>query len=175
MQKYRRGLVFIFLSLKKNKVLFLYMIIDEIWTVIFIRIVYILWNSNIYITAITKEDLTFDSVSRTVTGDEIVCLPSIVSEPSNLQFSQIHSSFSFRRNFWMHQRRHISRRHSCIQQFPHQSKSSKNQGDNSDTWVYTPIQVTGLNWMDFSLLEIWSLRGQLQRLDFHWNSNIFNE
>lgn len=44
----------------------------------------------------------------------------------------------------MHQRRHISKRHSCIQRFPHQSRSSKNQGDNSDTWVYTPIQVTRL-------------------------------
>lgn len=70
MQKYRRGLVFIFLSLKKNKILFLYMIIDEIWTAIFIRIIYILWDSNVYIVAIIKEDLIFDSVLRTGTGDD---------------------------------------------------------------------------------------------------------
>lgn len=92
-------MVFIFLSLRKNKVLFLYMITDEIQTAIFIRIIYMLCASNVYITAITKEDLIFDSVPRTVTGDEMVCLPGIVSIPSNLQFSQIHSSFSFSRKF----------------------------------------------------------------------------
>lgn len=57
------------------------MITDEIWTAIFIRIIYILCASNVYITAITKEDLIFDSVLRTITGDEIdVCQASFPNQ-----------------------------------------------------------------------------------------------